>query len=63
MTYIACDSHSEEAAGVISGLLPRLSGLIAPATELLVELDQSMPSQCPLYHCMPYLVLSNSGPK
>ena len=50
MTHIRCSSGSGEAAATIRGLLPTLSGLIAPSTELHMHLATSMLFRRPLVH-------------
>ena len=43
MTHISCDTHTEEAGETLRKFLPRVSGVITPATELSVTLDTGMP--------------------
>ena len=45
MRSIQCIVRTDKAAGVLCGLLPGLSTLIAPGTDLNIELDTLM--SCP----------------
>lgn len=52
MTRIRCDGDTDEAAYVLRGLLPCFSGLIAPATKLIILLDACvLPCSVPPHTC------------
>ena len=47
MTRICCDAITDKTAVLLCGLLPCVSGLVTPATELSVHLDTSVRLACP----------------
>ena len=56
MTRICCDTDTDEAAWVLCGLLPCVSGLIKPATELSIHLDTSASCTVAVSHMFHHLL-------